>query len=89
LIDNRPILTSHQEKILLLGHTYLINDSYINMNILQKINNTMGYSMLPVILIDEKEIRKALRKIPKPSFWTISNEVLGVRFIQYTKRSCN
>ncbi|HOT05846.1 MAG TPA: hypothetical protein PK171_06370, partial [Atribacter sp.] len=53
-----------------------INDSYINMNILHKMN-TMGYSIVTSDMIDEKEIRKALKKIPKPSFWTISNEVLG------------
>ncbi len=76
LIDNHPMLTSYQEKILLLGHSYLINDSYINMNILHKMN-TMGYSIVTSDMIDNKEIRKALKKIPKPSFWTISNEVLG------------
>jgi len=76
LIDNRPVLANHPEKILLLGHNYLIDDNYINMNILDKINN-IGYSVVTSDMVDKKKIRNALKKIPKPSFWTISNEILG------------
>ena len=76
LIDRRPAFIPYQEKILLLGHSYLISDSFINMDILQKIN-TMGYSVITSDMIDIEKIRTALKKIPKPSFWTISNEVLG------------
>lgn len=61
------MLTSYQEKILLLGHSYLINDSYINMNILHKMN-TMGYSIVTSDMIDNKEIRKALKKFLNPAF---------------------
>jgi len=76
LIDHRPVLQPQKEKVLLLGHTYLINDSHINMGILQKIH-TMGYSIITTDMVDERKIRSALQTIPKPSFWTISNEVMG------------
>jgi predicted nucleotide-binding protein (sugar kinase/HSP70/actin superfamily) len=76
LIDHRPVFQPQKEKVLLLGHTYLINDSHINMGILQKIH-TMGYSIITTDMVDERKIRSALQTIPKPSFWTISNEVMG------------
>ena len=76
LIDQRPDFPSQSEKVLLLGHSYLINDGHINMDILHKISS-MGYSIMTTDMMEEKKIRAALNSIPKPSFWTISNEVMG------------
>ncbi|MCX6090769.1 MAG: acyl-CoA dehydratase activase-related protein, partial [Candidatus Atribacteria bacterium] len=76
LIDGHLPLPERSKKVLILGHTYLVNDRYINMDIIQKINQ-LGYSVITADMVDENRIRHALHSIPKPSFWTISNEVLG------------
>lgn len=79
LIDGRAPLPPHRKKVVLLGHTYLLNDSYINMNIVRKIHD-LGYSVITPDMVPEHRIRKALRTIPKASFWTISNEIVGTAF---------
>ncbi|MDK2897206.1 MAG: hypothetical protein PWP04_1326 [Candidatus Atribacteria bacterium] len=76
LIDGKQSLLPKEEKVLLLGHTYLLNDSYINMNVIEKINQ-LGYSIVTPDMVPEDRIRLFLKKVPKPSFWTISNEILG------------
>ncbi|MEN3202816.1 MAG: acyl-CoA dehydratase activase-related protein [Atribacterota bacterium] len=79
LIDGRPPLSPREKKVVLLGHTYLLSDSYINMNIVRKIHD-LGYSVITPDMVPETQTRKALQKLPKASFWTISNEIVGTAF---------
>lgn len=75
-IDQKPLHTPKGKKVLLLGHTYLTSDSYINMNIVQKIN-ALGYGVITQDMVEEQKIRNYLKLVRKPSFWTISNEIIG------------
>lgn len=79
LIDGRPPLPPRDKKVVLLGHTYLLSDSYINMNIVRKIHD-LGYSVITPDMVPERKIRRALQVLPKASFWTISNEIMGTAF---------
>lgn len=79
LIDGRPPLPLREKKVVLLGHSYLISDSYINMNIVRKIHD-LGYTVVTPDMVPERRIRKALKMLPKASFWTISNEIVGTTF---------
>lgn len=79
LIDHRPALPQREKKVVLLGHSYLLADSYINMNIIQKIHD-FGYSVITPDMVPEHKVRKALKILPKASFWTISNEIVGTAF---------
>ncbi|WP_409375820.1 acyl-CoA dehydratase activase-related protein, partial [Candidatus Sordicultor fermentans] len=76
LIDHKNPLPLREKKIVLLGHTYLLSDSYINMNITEKVND-LNYSVITPDMVDEEKKRYYLSTIPKPSFWTISNEIIG------------
>ncbi len=76
MIDGAQPLPPRQEKVLMLGHTYLINESFINMNIIQKVHE-MGFSVITPDMVDPRRSRRALKEIPKASFWTFSNEILG------------
>lgn len=79
LIDGRSPLPPKEKKVVLLGHPYLLSDSYINMNIIRKIYD-LGYSVITSDMVPEERIRKALKMLPKASFWTISNEIVGTAF---------
>lgn len=79
IIDGRLPLPSREKKVVLLGHTYLLSDSYINMNLVRKIYN-LGYSVITPDMVPEREVRSALKALPKASFWTISNEIVGTAF---------
>lgn len=79
LIDHRPVLPQREKRVVLLGHPYLLGDSYINMNIVRKIHD-LGYSVITPDMVPERAIRKALAILPKASFWTISNEIVGTAF---------
>jgi len=46
------------------------------MNLVQKLAD-LGFSVFTSEMLPEKDIRKALKLVPKVSFWTISNEILG------------
>ncbi|MGQ9473573.1 MAG: acyl-CoA dehydratase activase-related protein [Candidatus Caldatribacteriaceae bacterium] len=76
LIDQRPAFSKQMKKVLLLGHTYLTGDSYINMNVIQKVHG-LGYGVITQDMLAQEKIRKYLRLVRKPSFWTISNEIIG------------
>lgn len=79
LIDGRPPLPQRDRKVVLLGHTYLLSDSYINMSIVRKIHD-LGYSVITPDMVPERKAREALKALPKASFWTISNEIVGTAF---------
>jgi len=79
-IDQKPPSLLEEKKVLLLGHTYLTGDSYINMGIVQKIN-ALGYGVITQDMVDEGKVRKYLRLVQKPSFWTISNEIVGAALL--------
>ncbi len=87
LIDGKKPFPAFPEKILLLGHPYLVSDSYINMNVVQKLAD-LGFSVFVSEMLPEREIRRALKLVPKVSFWTISNEILGtaLHFIRDGKK---
>ncbi len=85
LIDRREEVVPKEKKVLLLGHTYLISDSYINMNIVQKIH-TLGYGVVTQDMVDEQRVRKYLSLLQKPSFWTISNEIMGTALLYLKER---
>ncbi len=76
LIDHKAPLLPREKKIVLLGHTYLLSDSYINMNITKKVND-LNYSVITPDMVEETKKRYYLSTISKPSFWTISNEIIG------------
>ncbi|MGC8777607.1 MAG: acyl-CoA dehydratase activase-related protein, partial [Candidatus Caldatribacteriaceae bacterium] len=80
IIDQKPLLPSREKKVLLLGHTYLLSDSYINMSIVQKIH-ALGYGVVTQDMVEEGKIRNSLKLLRKPSFWTISNEIVGTALL--------
>lgn len=68
-----------KKKILLLGHSYVVYDEHINMNI----ENKLKQNKIKIItgeMIDEKTIRKHTSNLSKRMFWTQGQKVIGGAF---------
>lgn len=62
--------------IAVIGHDYLIDDSYINLNLIEKLKN-MNVTVLTPSMVHPDNIKKQLKKIPKPIFWSLSRKSVG------------
>lgn len=63
-------------KILVLGHFYNVYDSYINMDLIDKLNRR-GFDVVTVEMIDENKSRQYASKLPKRMFWTHGQRIVG------------
>jgi predicted nucleotide-binding protein (sugar kinase/HSP70/actin superfamily) len=72
-------------QIALVGHGYNIYDSYISMNIIQKLRD-MGVKVLTADNIDAADIEQGAARLPKRLFWTLGRKMVGSAF-HYSKRS--
>ncbi len=68
--------------IAVLGHDYLINDSYINLNLMNKLKK-MNVNVLTPEMVHPKIIKKQLKKLYKPIFWSLSQRVVGAAFYYF------
>lgn len=64
-------------KIVLLGHPYLIYDSFINLNLLKKLSN-LGASLITPEMLSATLIKRGAKKQAKDLFWTLNKITLGV-----------
>jgi len=77
--DDMPI------NIAVLGHDYLINDSYINLDLIQKLKK-MNVNVLTPEMVHPNTIKKQLKKLYKPIFWSLSRRVVGAAFYYFEKQ---
>jgi predicted nucleotide-binding protein (sugar kinase/HSP70/actin superfamily) len=63
-------------KIAVIGHSYNIYDRYINMDMLDKLEN-MGARTITVEMADEADINKWADSLRKPIFWNYGRKALG------------
>ena len=63
-------------RILLLGHPYLIEDSYLNMDTVRRLQ-TMGAEVVTMHRYDGRTLRQAASALQKPMFWQYGSEVMG------------
>jgi len=66
-------------KILVLGHPYSVYDSYINMDLIDKLNRR-GFDAVTVETIDENKLRQYASTLPKRMFWTHGQRIVGGAF---------
>lgn len=75
--SNTSIKDSKQNlKIALIGHPYNLYDSYINMDMLNKLNKK-GISIITIEMIEESIINKNVADLQKPIFWNFGRKALG------------
>ncbi|MDD3655974.1 MAG: acyl-CoA dehydratase activase-related protein [Atribacterota bacterium] len=71
--------------IAVVGHDYLINDSYINLNLIEKLKN-MKVNVLTPGMVPPNIVKKQLKKLYKPIFWSLSRKVTGAAFYYFENR---
>jgi predicted nucleotide-binding protein (sugar kinase/HSP70/actin superfamily) len=62
--------------IALLGHSYLIYDCFINLNLISKLKK-VKINVLTAEMVKKKDIERQLKKLHKPIFWTLSKKTVG------------
>jgi len=60
----------------IIGHSYLLYDSYLSMDLIKKIRDRNAYVITPEML-SPKEIKKGPSLLPKPLFWNYQKEIFG------------
>ena len=87
--ENKQNLPGHDDEIpiniAVLGHDYLINDPYINMDLMRKLKK-MNVNILTPEMVHPKIIRKQLQKLYKPIFWSLSRRVVGAGLYYFEKK---
>ena len=85
--DNKGIISSKTNKkpynVLLLGHTYNIYDTFINMNIVDKLGK-MGCNVIMPEQLSRENIEKGAQEFPRRIFWTMSKKLVG-NYFHYIK----
>lgn len=67
---------NYKLKVALVGHPYNIYDSFINMNVVNKLNN-LGAGVITEERVEEKYIQNQVDKLFKKPFWTFARNSYG------------
>lgn len=63
-------------KVLLLGHEYNIYDSYVNMNLIKKLND-LDIGVISSDSIEEKLLNDYTQRLPRKPFWNFYRQAYG------------
>ncbi|OWZ83977.1 acyl-CoA dehydratase activase-related protein [Natranaerobius trueperi] len=87
LLENNTDLNDNTEilKIGVFGHTYNVNDEFINMGILNKLRELKAKPVTAEMYTDS-ELEYGLNRLYKPTFWSFGEEILGASLRQIDKR---
>ena len=72
-------------QIAVLGHNYLVDDPYVNLDIVQKLKK-MNVNILTTEMIGMKTIKRQLKKLYKPVYWSLSRRVVGAAFYYFEQQ---
>lgn len=70
---------NNENKILVLGHPYVLYDSYISMNLINKLRR-YGFTVITEDNIDNEVIHEKAAIMDKRMFWTFGRKMLGAAF---------
>lgn len=71
-------------KVALGGHPYNIHDSFVNMNIIEKLNK-LGIGVITEANVKEEYINREIKVLYKRPFWTFARNSIG--FISYLTKN--
>ncbi|WZL73476.1 acyl-CoA dehydratase activase-related protein [Clostridiaceae bacterium 35-E11] len=66
----------------LLGYVYDIYDSYVSMDVIQKLKD-LNIKIVTFEMLDDDEMNNSIRFMNKKLFWTFSNKLLGAGYHFY------
>lgn len=70
------VLDDSNLNIGVLGHPYLVYDSFVNMNLINKLKK-MKITVLTPEMLSYDIIKNQIQKLEKPLFWSLGNRLLG------------
>jgi len=73
-------------RIALVGHPYNLYDSFINLNIIKKLEN-LGARVITPEMISPLEIKRETDKIPQEVYWSLGREIVGASFYLLESKS--
>ncbi len=59
-----------------VGHSYLLYDSYLSMNLIKKVRERRAYVITPE-MVPQRKTKKGVVSFPKPLFWNYQKEIFG------------
>ncbi|WP_408954604.1 acyl-CoA dehydratase activase-related protein [Natroniella sp. ANB-PHB2] len=65
-----------QYKIAILGHEYIIYDSHLSMNLIEKLRG-MGVEVVTPEMLTPQAMRSGLSNLSKDMFWTLGKKMMG------------
>lgn len=74
--DIRPTLHPSKFSVMLLGHPYMLNDEYVNLNIIKKLEK-LGANVMTCECVPDSVIQKETDRLPKRLFWTFAKRTMG------------
>ncbi|SJZ62575.1 acyl-CoA dehydratase activase-related protein [Selenihalanaerobacter shriftii] len=89
-------LNNHQKKLIkkikdkdklvigLLGHTYLLYDNYINLGIIDKLEE-LGVEVITPQNLNQNQIEHGASKLSKSLFWTFNKHIIGAAYYLFNK----
>lgn len=72
--------------IALVGHPYNLYDSFVNLNIIKKLED-LGARVITPEMIGPSEIRREANKIPQAIYWSLGREIVGASFYLLESKS--
>lgn len=66
----------YKTKVVLAGHPYSVNDSFLNMDVIKKLNN-LGIGVITEEFVSEEDINYEVDKLFKRPFWTFTKDTYG------------
>ncbi|TCS83166.1 acyl-CoA dehydratase activase-related protein [Tepidibacillus fermentans] len=90
LVENIPISkrkeASHPAiKIGVLGYVYNIYDSFVSMDVIEKLRD-LQVSFITFDMLEEQDLKNEIQDIRKPLFWTFTNKLLGAGYRFFSNR---
>lgn len=77
--------TGYPYKIGLIGHTYNIHDTFINMNLVKKLN-LLGIGVTTTEYVSKEDIETEVSELYKPPFWYFARQYYGAAVHLYKKQ---
>jgi len=70
---------SENVNIAVIGHSYILYDQHISMNLISKLEE-MNCNIQTAEMLSDNLIKIAAKRIPKDMFWTLNRELMGAAF---------
>lgn len=78
-VKNEPLPYPVDLNVAVIGHPYNIYDSYISMNLIERLR-AMGAAVFTAEQVPEKIIKRYAACLPKKLFWSLGQRMLGAAF---------